>query len=173
MKAGPYCGYSLKDIENIKNNEDRLYGKFYWGYGGVFCHPQRVIPFVHECLKNNEKPYVLFSNTPSKFNSPIPRCHELSTDSHSWRPLEPEVILVGNQYSLVCSNLQKTNFTLRLADYKSVLGEKSGKNLQDYIKYRVDKSCAIYNPQPEIVSAKQITITYVSELVPPYCVYVR
>jgi hypothetical protein len=173
MKAGPYCGYSLDEIEKIKNNEDKLYGHFYWGYGGVFCHPKRVIPFVDECLKHDEKPYVYFSLTSSKFNSVIPRCHDLSVDTKIWQPLLPEVILVGNQYSLICTNLQKTNFTVNLADYTSMLGSQPGKNLREYIKYRIDKACAVYDPKSKNELSRPITISYVSELVSPYCVYVR
>lgn len=150
-----------------------MYGRFYWGYGGVFCHPKRVIPFVNECLKHGEKPYVYFSKTISKFNSVIPRCHELSVDSNNWESLPSEVILVGNQYSLVCTNLQPTNFTINLNDYTSMLGDIPGKTLQEYIRYRVDKSCAIYDPQDSSLSKKEITISYVSELVPPYCVYIK
>ena len=173
MKAGPYCGYSLDDIERIKKNEDKLYGHFYWGYGGVFCHPKRVLPFVEECLKNNEVPYVYFSITKSVFSSKIPKCHEFSVDSKKWETLSPEVILVGNQYSLVCTNLQQTNFEIRAIDYTSMLGDKRGKNLADYIKYRVDKSCAVYHPKPNNKTSKNITISYVSKLVAPYCVYVK
>lgn len=172
MKAGPYCGYSLDDIEKIKNNEDKLYGRFYWGYGGVFCHPKRVLPFVDLCLKNGKIPRVYFSITSSKFNSVIPRCRELSTDSKNWEPLLPEVILVGNQYSLVCSNLQKTNFNINLHNYSATLGDKPGKSLGDQIKYRIDKSTAILKPEKSTQS-RNIKISYVCELVPPYCVYVK
>jgi len=112
MKAGPYCGYSLKEIEKIKNNEDKLYGKFYWGYGGVFCHPKRVLEFVKSAIKRGEKILVYFSITKSKFNSPIPRCHYQSADKNNWKRLSSEVILVGNQYSLVCTNLKRAIFLL-------------------------------------------------------------
>ncbi|MBI2464744.1 hypothetical protein HYV64_01260 [Candidatus Shapirobacteria bacterium] len=173
MKAGPYCGYSLEEIEKIKNNEDKLYGKFYWGYGGVFCHPKRVLPFVEESMKSGQKIYVYFSITNSKFNSPIPLCHFKSTNKENWQPLEPEVVLVGNQYSLVCTNLQKTDFKINSNEYISMLGDKPGKNLNEYIRYRVDKSCAIYNPTITNVKPKNITISYVSELVEPYCIYVK
>lgn len=173
MKAGPYCGYSLEEIEAIKNNEDKLYGRFYWGYGGVFCHPKRVLPFVNECLKHDEKPFVYFSLTSSKFNSIIPRCHDLSVDAKNWEPLLPEVILVGNQYSLVCTNLQKTNFVIDLADYTSMLGDKTGKKLHEQIKYRIDKACAVHTPDTKKMVSRPVTISYVSELVPPYCVYVK
>jgi hypothetical protein len=172
MKAGPYCGYSLEEIEAIKNNEDKHYGQFYWGYGGVFCHPKRVMPFVKEALKTGKNPKVYFSVTKSKFFSPIARCREFSANNEDWKALPPKVILVGNQYSLVCTNLKRVNFTLNMSDYVSMLGEKPVKNLSDYIKYRIDKACAIYSPDPS-KDMRNVTISYVSELVPPYCVYVR
>lgn len=172
MKAGPYCGYSLSDIEKIKNNEDKLYGRFYWGYGGVFCHPKRVIPFVDACLNDGQKPYVYFSITTSKFKSVIPRCHKLSTDSKTWEPLLPEIILVGNQFSLVCSKLTRTNFEINLHDYTSTLGDKPGKSLGDYIKYRIDKSTAILKTKKP-VRFRNVRIAYVCQLIPPYCVYVK
>jgi hypothetical protein len=172
MKAGPYCGYSLQEIEDIKNNEDKLYGRFYWGYGGVFCHPKRVLPFVNLCLKHGQKPYVYFSITPSKFNSVIPRCHEISTDSKKWEPLLPEVILVGNQFSLVCSKLTKTDFEINLHDYSATLGDKISKSLGDHIKYRIDKSTAVLNEEKSVRS-RNVKISYICELIPPFCVYVK
>jgi len=172
MKAGPYCGYSLDDIEKIKNNEDKLYGRFYWGYGGVFCHPKRVLEFVKMCQKNKEKVYIYFSITPSKFNSVIPRCHKFSIDKNNWQPLLSEVILVGNQYSLVCTNLKKTNFEINLHDYSATLGNQVGKSLGDQIKFRIDKSTAILKPKKS-KQLRNITISYICELVKPYCVYVK
>jgi len=172
MKAGPYCGYSLDEIEKIKNNEDKLYGKFYWGYGGVFCHPKRVLSFVTDATKQGVKPLVYFSITKSKFISSIPRGHHQSIDQQNWELLPPEVILVGNQYSLVCSNLRRVNFTINLHDYVATLGDKPGKSLGDYVKYRVDKATAILkNEKPK--QTRNVVISYVCELVSPYCVYVR
>ncbi|PIZ58667.1 hypothetical protein COY20_03400 [Candidatus Shapirobacteria bacterium CG_4_10_14_0_2_um_filter_40_12] len=172
MKAGPYCGYSLKEIEKIKNNEDKLYGKFYWGYGGVFCHPKRVLEFVKSAIKRGEKILVYFSITKSKFNSPIPRCHYQSADKNNWKRLSSEVILVGNQYSLVCTNLKRANFFINLFDYSATLGDKPGKSLGDYVKYRVDKATAILKKE-KTGQTRNIDISYVCELVPPYCVYVK
>lgn len=172
MKAGPYCGYSLDEIEAIKLNEIRQCNRFYWGYGGVFCHPKRIIPFVEQALESAKAPTVYFSITKSEFSSPIGGCREWSSDGIDWELLHKDVILVGNQYALVCTNLQRVSLTLNLSDYKSVLGDKLGKSLDDYIKYRVDKACAVYAPDPAR-APKVINIAYTSELIPPYCVYVR
>jgi len=172
MKAGPYCGYSLEEIEKIKHNEDKLYGKFYWGYGGVFCHPKRVLEFVGRAAKEGENVLVFFSVTKSKFNSPIPRCHYQSADKNKWRLLPSKVILVGNQYSLVGTNLRQTNFSINLFDYSATLGDRSGKCLGDYVKYRVDKSTAILKNEKS-KQIRSVDISYVCELVSPYCVYVK
>ena len=172
MKAGPYCGYSLDEIEKIKKNEDKLYGKFYWGYGGVFCHPKRVLEFVDRAVKEGEKIRVFFSVTKSKFNSPIPRCHYQSTDKNKWGQLPPKVILVGNQYSLVGTNLRQTNFSFNLFDYSATLGGRPGKSLGKYVKYRVDKATAILKNEKS-KQIRNVDILYVCELVSPYCVYVK
>jgi hypothetical protein len=172
MKAGPYCGYGLDEIEKIKNNEDKLYGKFYWGYGGVFCHPKRVLDFANEAIKKGKKVLVYFSLTQSKFVSRIPHCYYQSPDKNSWELLPPEVILVGNQYSLVCSKLKRVNFVINLYNYLATLGKHPGKSLGDYVRYRVDKATAIYKSEKSKLT-RNITISYVCELVPPYCVYVK
>jgi hypothetical protein len=172
MKAGPYCGYSLEEIEKIKNNENKLYGKFYWGYGGVFCHPKRVLDFIDRAIDEGIKPLVYFSITKSKFISSIPRCHYQSNDGLNWESLPPEVILVGNQYSLVCSNLRRKSFTINLHNYWATLGSKSGKSLGDYIKYRVDKATAVLKSESS-KQTRNVVISYVCELVAPYCVYVK
>ena len=172
MKAGPYCGYSLKEIEKIKSIEDKLYGKFYWGYGGVFCHPKRVLEFVGKAVKEGEKILVFFSETKSKFNSPIPRCHYQSTDKSKWEQLPPKVILVGNQHALIGTYLRQTNFSINLFDYSATLGGKTGKSLGDYVKYRVDKATAIMKKEKS-KQIRNVDISYVCELVSPYCVYVK
>ncbi len=46
MKAGPYCGYSLDEIIDIKQKEEKNISKFFWGYSGVFCRPHVVQNFV-------------------------------------------------------------------------------------------------------------------------------
>ncbi len=172
MKAGPYCGFELPEIIEIKQNEQKKCKKFYWGYGGVFCHPKRVIPFVQKALKEKSKVFLLFSITLSKFDSPIGRVKEYSLDKDNWSDLPKDVLLVGNQYALVARDLQKIDMQLDMANYRSMLGTEPGKALSEYIRYRIDKSCAIYSPNSAFRS-RPIKISYISELVPPYCIYVK
>jgi hypothetical protein len=114
----------------------------------------------------------MFSITVSNFSSPIGRAKEYSLDKEDWQHLPEAVLLVGNKYAVVCKNLRRTDFALDLSQYRSTLGEKRGKPLDKYIRYRIDKSCAIYDPDSSR-TPREITISYVSELVAPYCVYVR
>jgi hypothetical protein len=172
MKAGPYCGFGLDEIISIKQREDALCGKFYWGYGGVFCHPKRVMPFVELALEHDCKPVILFSSTPSSFFSKTGRVRESSLDKLSWQKLPEEVLLVGNQYALVATHLERVSFTINLGAYRSMLGDKPGKSLDQYIRYRIDKSCAMLHPAtPKRI--KEVNIHLMAEIISPYCVYVR
>lgn len=172
MKAGPYCGFDLPQIISIKRNEQKNCDKFYWGYGGVFCHPKRVLPFVDKALSEGKKVWLLFSITKSNFMSPIGRVEKFSLDKNNWENLPRDVLLVGNQYALVAQNLQEANWDLDLSNYDSMLGDQPGKALSEYIRYRIDKSCAIYSPKASL-NPKSVKIAYISELVPPYCIYVK
>ncbi len=172
MKAGPYCGFTLEQIIQIKLHEQAKYGKFFWGYGGVFCHPKRVLPFVESALDEGVVPTVLFSLTKSRFASPIGRATYYSVSAEEWDPLPKSVLLIGNQYALVARGLKQVTMLLDLTQYRSVLGTTVGKSLAEYIRYRVDKSCALRVAQ-SAGDAKPTEIAYVCELVEPYCVYVR
>ena len=172
MKAGPYCGYQLDEIIKIKQREDMICGRFYWGYGGVFCHPKRVLQFVEFSLKQGILPVVLFAITPSNFISPIGRITESSPDGKNWQKLPEEIILVGNKYALVATNLQNANLRLNLGEYRALLGDKPGKSLDKYIMYRIDKSCAMFDPNPS-PGNREINIALTAILKPPYCVYVK
>ena len=172
MKVGPYCGYELEEIIAIKQREDTLCGKLYWGYGGVFCHPKRVIQFVEFALGHEASPVVLFTVTPSKFSSPIGRITEFSSDRKNWQRLPEEVTLVGNEYALVATNLRRVGFSLDLGEYRAMLGDKPGKSLDQYIVYRIDKSCAMFDPYSKR-NRREVKITLLADLIPPYCVYVK
>lgn len=170
MKIGPFCGYSLKEIISIKQNEEKVIGHFYLGYAGVFCHPKRVVEFIARAKSEKEKITVYFIATPSNFVSPIKRLKFYSKDSITWGNLSKEVLLVGSKFSIVGKGLRSANFDLDISQYQSVLGSVSGKRLHDYLKYRCDKSCAIYNPD-EFIESKHVKIAYSCELTD--CVYVK
>lgn len=146
MKAGPYCGYELEEIIDIKQREDTSCGCFFWGYGGVLCHPRRVLAFVDHASRDDAEPLLMFSETPSRFKSIIGRATEYSLDGTKWETLPSDVLLVGNKYALVATNLRRVRLRLNLGSYRSMLGNDLGKTLDKYLVYRVDKSCAVYDP---------------------------
>ncbi|MEI6022483.1 MAG: hypothetical protein WCQ32_01415 [bacterium] len=172
MKIGPFSGFSLEEIIDIKIKEEEKIGKFFLGYAGVFCHPKRVSEFIKLAKSENEKVFVLFIKTPSNFISPIQRLSEYSLDKNTWQPLDTAVLLVGSKFSIVGKHIQKVDLEINLADYQSILGTTPGKTLDQYLQWRCDKSCALYTPnttQP----IKLAKISYLCELTEEGVVYVR
>lgn len=172
MKIGPFSGFSLEEIIDIKIKEEEKIGKFFLGYAGVFCHPKRVAEFVKLAKAANEKVYLMFIRTPSNFISPIERLSEYSLDKESWQPLDKEVLLVGSKFSIVGKNIQTVDFEINLSDYQSVLGTTLGKSLDEYLRWRCDKSCAVYAPQ-KTKEPKMTKISFMCELAEEGVVYVK
>jgi len=179
MKAGPYCGYSLDEIIEIKKSEEKNCGKFYWGYGGVFCHPDKVNAFVYHAVSNKQKPIILFSPTNSSFQATkFGKFSLFSTSKQTWTKIPNKVLLVGNQnvphFAIVAKNLRKIEFHLNLSDYCGFNGifPNPDKYLNTYFQYRVDKACGYYLPR-NLEDKKLIKIGYSAELIEPYCVYIK
>lgn len=179
MKVGPYCNYSLEEIIKIKQEEESKCGKFFWGYGGVFCRPNLINTFVSIAQENNVKPIVLFSKTLSAYESKESgRFSQFSKDKSKWEALPSEVLLVGKQnashFAIVAQNLKKVDITLNLSDYCSFIGmfPDPNKYLDEYFRYRVDKACGFYLPKGN-KNQRHIKIEYTCELIEPYCVFVK
>ncbi len=180
MKAGPYCGYSLEEIIEIKQNEEKQISKFFWGYGGVFCRPDLIKAFASSVNQNKKKVFILFVETKSSYKTTDEgRFADFSEDKLKWDPLPKEVLLIGNtkkpHFAICGKNLKKVDLKINLGQYrvflKSGLFPKLNKNMADYFKYRVDKVCGIYSPNK--TEGKNIKVSYVCELAEPYCVYIR
>ena len=73
---------------------------------------------------------------------------------------------------LVTDFSHAVELTLNSSDYTSMFRWAEGKTLDEYIRYRIDKACAVHKPDPSR-PPKTFKIAYASELVSPYCVYVR
>ena len=172
MKIGPFSGFSLQEIIDIKLNEEKKIGKFFLGYAGVFCHPKRVKEFIELAKSDGERVYVLFIKTQSNFNSPIQRLSKYSRDNQTWQPLPREVLLVGSKFSIVGKGIKETDFEINLSDYQSILGKVPGKTLDKYLQWRCDKACAVYKPETSSVK-KNAKISYVCELTDDGVVYVK
>jgi len=179
MKTGPYCNFSLEEIIRIKQSEDAKIGKFFWGYSGVFCRPNAVNSFVTHAQIQGDYPVVMFSTTPSAYNTPDGgRFTHFSFDNNYWYSLPEEVLLVGNKkaphFAITAHNLREVNIRLDLSNYCTFIGALPypNKQLCEYLKYRVDKACGYYLPNKS-ASECTITINYIGELVDPYCVYIK
>lgn len=172
MKIGPYCGYSLEEIIDIKRSEEEKVGVFYFGYSGVFCHPSKVNRFLVHAKRNGiTEVKILFITTPSSFTSNLPRSSTFSIDGFNWAKLNESVLLVGNKFAFVAKNIKNVNYHLDITQYRVMLGMRRGNFLNDYLKYRADKGCAIYEPQEH--ESKFVRIEYECDLVYPFCVFVR
>jgi hypothetical protein len=179
MKVGPYCDYSLDEIIKIKQEEERKLGKFFWGYGGVFCRPNVINDFLYHARVHKKKPIVMFSTTLSAYNTNAGgKFSEYSIDKAFWYKIPEEVLLVGNQdaphFAIIAKNLKKVDMHINLSDYCSYVGilPNENKYLDTYLRYRVDKACGYYSPK-SINNDKLIKIDYIGELVDPYCVFIR
>lgn len=172
MKIGPFCGFSLDEIIDIKTKEQESIGRFYLGYSGVFCHPRRVSEFVKLAKSEGEKVMVLFTTTPSNFHSPIEKLAQYSLDGENWSALPEEVLLVGSKFSIVAKDMKQVDFDIDLSKYQSMLGTEAGKTLDQYLRFRCDKACAVYNPH-ELPEGKKAKIKYMCELDEEGCVYVK
>lgn len=177
MKVGPYCGYSLDKIIEIKQKEQTKVGKYFWGYSGVFCRPNIVKNLVN--YTNGKKIYILFVETKSAFiPASFERFEKYSEDGGIWKKLPKDILLVGNKnkshFAITANNLQKVNFNLDISQYCTLKGifPNDNQRFDKYFKYRVDKACGVYI-QDKDIEERKIQIKYISELVQPYSVMIK
>jgi hypothetical protein len=179
MKVGPYCGYSLKEIIKIKQGETKKCGKFFWGYGGVFCRPNVIHSFVAHAKHYKQKPLVLFTITQSSYQTPGKgKFTHFSLDKNKWLNLPEEVLLVGDKtkshFAITAKNLKSIKKSIDLGEYCTFSGmfPDPNKYLDKYFRYRVDKACGFYLPKKSF-SKKELIVGYSCELVEPYCVFIE
>ncbi len=183
MKVGPYCNYDLESIIRIKLQEEKMVGKFFWGFGGVFCRPHSIQAFVSHASTEDSVPYVLFVETKSAYTtSNQGKFNEFSTDKATWHPLPKGVTLVGNSqkphFAVVCNELAQVNFEIDLSQYIAFKGGVPDPNslLKRYFRYRVDKACGYLFPSAVSFhkeSSHWIKVNYLAKLVAPYGVFIR
>ena len=177
MKVGPYCGYSLDEMIDIKQKEQKKVGKYFWGYSGVFCRPNVIRNLVS--YANGNKIYVLFVETKSDFKpSTFDKFEQFSEDGGIWNDLPKDVLLVGNKnkshFAITANKLEKVNMTLNLSQYCTLKGifPNDNQRFDTYFRYRIDKGCGVYFPN-DMTEKKGVEIKYMSELVEPYSVYIK
>ena len=174
MKVGPHSGFGLKKIIEMKKKEESIYGKFFWGYSGVFCRLFKTVKFVEKCLKNyGIVPTFVAIPTKSKyFSHNIGKITEYSIDGKQYHPLPSKVLLIGCKYALICKNLKEVDMTLDLNRYIVRSTKKTQKPLGEYVKYRVNKACAVLMDNPTL-SSKHVNVSFIADLIDPFCVFLR
>ncbi len=168
MKAGPHSGDSLDKIINMKYEEEKRIGKFYWGYSGTLCHPFRVQDFCKYALLRNMKVKLLLTPTKSEYNpGGIRKVARFSTDNLHWYPLPNGVHLWNCKYAVIAKNLKKIkNAFINLNEY---IVFPSKKLLSEYFRGRVNKACALFATTNS--KSKLLPISYVADVISPFCIF--
>jgi hypothetical protein len=173
MKVGFHVNEGLEEIILRKQMEERECGVFYWGYGGTLCHPlKQVIPFARQSSAESLTLWLLMSITSSRFESSSTEAREFSADGDSWYTLPPHAKITGSRYALVCKDLEPVNLSVDLSQYSVAIGPSRDRPVSKYLRSRVDKACAFWEPNPE-TPEKCLTVSFRARLVPPFAVFVR
>lgn len=173
MKVGLHGVESLDKIIQRKNKEEADTGYCLWGYGGSLCHPLRVVKPFSAQMPYPTKIKVVFVRTASPFiNTDSRRADEYSDDGLAWSSLPITTNVFASKFALVLKNLKESTETICLDDYAVALGPSAGTPLSKYVRFRVDKACALKrNIQP---SSMEITpVAFTADLVEPYAILVR
>ena len=160
----------------MKKKEEQVLGRFFWGYAGTLCHPSKVIPFVQKSLDGYQQaPQLVMSTTPSKYySSSVGRIKEYSEDGRTYRPLDDEVTLIGCTYAVIAKNIRQVDVVLDLNKYEMANGSHLGKPLGEFIRYQINKGCAkLYSNDIPPYDPRNVRISYMADLVSPYCVFLK
>ncbi len=173
MKVGFHGSEALDQIVARKFQEVRAAGAIFWGYGGSTCHPiNQVRPFVDALVQDGLTPAVVFGETSSAFKSSKQQARHFSVDGRSWIPMPPGIIVRASRYALVLSELREVDAEIDLAAYEVAVGPSKGRNMASYLRFRVDKACAVATDASEDMEAPQ-PVRLVGLLAYPYAVFVR
>ena len=147
MKYGVHASESVESIITRKQEELAVNGRFFWGYGGVVCHPiKQIIPFLQQD-SNDDGTYLLLSRTPSNFNNQPKPAKLCSIDGDNWENIPSGISVYGSKYALSCTSLKQCNFDIDLSSYIVGIGPSYGRLLSDYIGGRIDKGCGLLQPK--------------------------
>lgn len=174
MIVGPHSGYSLDEIFDMKAEEERRLGYFYWGYAGSLCHPPKVQDFAQESSKAyGGLPKLVMVATKSRYVSKtVGRISCWSKDGGIFHVLGEGVTLIGCTIAVVCKNLRRHDGILDLNRYLVANGRRTGAPLGWYIRYQVNKACAWRRSEREsFLPSREVSVVAVADLVDPFCVY--
>ena len=175
MKVGVHASEPFDKILARKTLEFEQTGMMFWGYGGGTCHPiNQVRPFALEKRSQGHEILILMNEIDSNHFS-FQRANEYSTDGIEWRPIPPEINVIGSRYALVLGELKPGDLdTIDLSQTSVAIGNSRGKIGADYIKGRVDKACLEYLPNP--IAGKETAIkpiSHIAKLKDPFAVVLR
>lgn len=175
MKYGVHASESIESIVKRKQEEISKTGYTLWGYGGNLCHPQnQVQPFAKEVSINREKLFLVMSFTESKLNNSPQRSNLFSLDGVEWNKINDEIDVLGSKHALCINKLQLCDFDLVLNQYVVGIGKRKGVSLASYIRYRVDKACAIKSELDVVMpDLKKAHITLMAEIISPFAVFTK
>lgn len=173
MKVGFHAAEDLEEIILRKQAEERSCGVFYWGYGGTLCHPtKQVIPFAEKASAEGNTLWLLMNVTSSRFETTPTKASEYSPDGQTWDALPPQVTITGSPYALVCQNLEPVDLSIDLSQYSIAIGPSKDRPVSKYLRARVDKACAFWQPDPE-APENHLPISFQAHLVYPFALFVR
>lgn len=174
MKVGNHAGETFEKIIERKNEEFRVAGKIFWGYGGTACHPiNQVQPFVKHFEKDGSV-YLLMQEIDSKAEPLIAPAKQYSVDGINWQDIPEGISVTGSRYALVLDEIQTTDFEIDTNSYQIGAGPSAGKNATDYMKGHIDKACLIKSADNEKEAApKSKKIKLAAKLIEPYAVLLK
>lgn len=173
MKYGVHAGETVESIARRKQDEIAKVGYTFWGYGGNICHPlTQVQPFAENVYKRGEKLYLVMSKTESELNNAPYKSHHFSIDKKDWSPIDEKINVLGSKFALCIKDLRVCNFDLSLDAYSVGIGNKYGTILSDYIRYRVDKACAV-KTDSHTTNHNTVNIKLCAEVIYPFAVFTK
>lgn len=177
MKVGIHAQEDLEAIIARKTQEIEEAGFALWGYGGNTCHPSTMVqPFARKHVANGQKIFLCMQEmTSNHFAEPI-RAEQFSVDGHIWKPVPPQINVLGSRFALAIRALHKEEFVLPLTKTRVAVGNSAGRAGSQYVKGRVDKACLELTDQAVIPAEPQeeaVQINLVAELCDPYAVFLK
>ena len=178
MKIGIHAGEPLESIIARKTLEIAQTGYGMWGYGGNTCHPTTMVqPFAETYHQRNEPITLCMNEMQSNHFGEKIRAEKYSVDDETWKPMPATINVVGSRFALVIEDLRREDMMLSLDHARVQLGMSKGRVGSQYIQGRADKACFEMTAEDGRVVAdalpKQVRITYVARLRPPYAVFVK
>ena len=176
MKVGTHAQEPLEQIIARKRKEIDDAGFALWGYGGSTCHPRTMVqPFAQSYARRGGSIYLCMEEMESHHFADQLRAEQSSADGLTWEDIPPSVNVLGSRYALVIKALRREALQLPLSRTRVAVGNSQGRAGDIYISGRVDKACLEITetdaPTPGI--ERNVGISLVAELEPPYAVFLR